>query len=66
MDKKQGFMAITLFSFSLLVLTLPIWIDVAMPYMQIYYSSVIEMFQNVVPNLKTITNEIINEVQQKL
>ncbi len=66
MDKKQGIMAISVFSFSLLVLTLPLWLDSSMPYMQSYYSSVIEMFQNMVPSLKVITNEIITVVQQKL
>ena len=65
MDKKQAIMAITTFSFSLLVLTLPLWLDASMPYMRSYYSSGIEMFQNLVPSLKVITTEIINEVQQK-
>lgn len=66
MDKKQAFMAFSIFSFSMVVLTLPLWLDSSMPHMQAYYSSVIEMFQNMVPSLKTISNEIINEVQQKL
>jgi hypothetical protein len=62
MDKKQGFMAITMFSLSLVVLTLPIWLDSSMPYMQTYYSSVIGIFQQVVPSLNMITNEVINVV----
>lgn len=66
MDKKQAFLAISVFSFSLVVLTLPLWLDSSMPYLQTYYSSAIEMFQNMVPSLKVITTEIIDEVQRKL
>jgi hypothetical protein len=66
MDKKQGFMAITMFSFSLLVLTLPIWLDSSMPYIQTYYSSVIGMFQQVVPSLNLITTEVINAVHKTI
>lgn len=66
MDKIQGFMAFTTFSVTLLVLTIPLWLDSSMPYILSYYQSSIEMLQELIPNIKLITDEIITVVQQNL
>jgi hypothetical protein len=62
MNTKQIFLIFVVFFITLLILTMPLWVDWAMPYIKDYLNSAIVTLENWYEFLKIITGEVVKIV----